>query len=58
MGKCELGECPQSKTLKDICCLDCNELEMCLEKGYTCLQSLRSKDVRCCDEYIGNEVQK
>jgi hypothetical protein len=52
MGNCELGECPQSKTLKDICCLDCDEIELCLEKGYTCLQSLKSRISEDCDDYI------
>jgi hypothetical protein len=58
MGKCELGECPQSKTLKDVCCLDCNELKLCLEKGYTCLHTLKSKITEDCDEYIKDGVNK
>lgn len=56
MGVCELGECPVSKTLTYICCLDCDNFELCLEKGYTCLKSLRSTDVRCCDEYIDEYI--
>ena len=56
MGKCELGECPQSKTLKDICCLDCKELELCLEKNYTCLHTLKSKMVEDCDEYVPDRI--
>ena len=52
MGKCELGECPQSKTLKDTCCLDCEELELCLEKNYTCKQVLISKTKNDCGYYI------
>ena len=57
MGKCFLGECPQSKTLKDICCLNCEELELCLEKNYTCLHTLRirAKIITDCDEYVPNE---
>ena len=57
MGKCELGECPQSKTLKDICCLDCDELELCLEKNYVCFHVLRirAKIITDCDEYVPNE---
>jgi hypothetical protein len=56
MGRCELGECPHSKTLKNVCCLDCNELKLCLEKNYTCLYTLRSKISENCDYYIPNKI--
>ena len=56
LGKCNLGECPQSKTLKDICCLDCDELELCIEKNYTCLHTLISKMVEDCDEYVLDKI--
>lgn len=57
MRKCHLGECPASSTKKDICCLDCKEIKLCLEKKNTCLQVLRSKNKDHCKEYIdeGNE---
>jgi len=58
MGKCELGECPVSKTEKDICCLDCNELELCLEKNYTCLHVLRISAgiIKECENYISDQI--
>jgi hypothetical protein len=54
MGKCELGECPQSKIELQICCLDCKTLETCLEKNYTCLQVLRirAKIATGCENYL------
>ncbi len=54
MGKCELGECPVSKTKKDICCLDCESIESCLEKNYTCVQVLhiRAKIAIDCENYL------
>ena len=58
MGKCELGECPVSKTLTYICCLDCELLKLCLEKKYTCIQVLRirAKVAVDCEEYIEDEI--
>lgn len=58
MGKCYLGECPVSQTEKDICCLDCDEFEMCLEKKYTCLQVLRSRNKEDCGEYYDEKENK
>jgi len=58
MGKCGLGECLVSKNELHICCLDCESLESCLEKSYTCIQVLRirTKVAVDCDEYI--KIQK
>jgi hypothetical protein len=56
MGKCELGLCPVSKTLKDICCLDCESLKLCLEKKYTCIQATTYCDSKYCDKYIEDKI--